>query len=203
MSQRDSTGGHGNGTAHVSVDDADEKSYQELWLTLVRRDWTSMVLVPADPDGSAERVAHALAEVGKRLSPDPVTAVTPSSLEYGTAMALADLPSFVGRRRLAGPRGWPTVDFPPDAVRVAPGRDVEPAPAPDSEPAGQAMVLNSSARLVISVPAVMSEPLGLATTQAADLVVLCIELGRSRMENVRRTLKLIGRERVAGCLLLR
>ena len=42
MSQRDSTGGHGNGTAHVSVDDADEKSYQELWLTLVRRDWTLM-----------------------------------------------------------------------------------------------------------------------------------------------------------------
>ena len=201
MSHPDTTGGRGDGAAHLSVDDAEVKSYQELWLALSPRDWTSMVLVPTEPGASVERVAKTLAEVGRRLSPEPVTAVTPNSLAYGAALALADLPFFVGRRRLAGPVGWPTIDLAPSASREPPGGQAEPAPG--AEPAGQAIVLNSSARLIISVPAVVSEPLGLATTQAADLVFICIELGRTRIENARRTLKLIGTERVAGCFLLR
>jgi hypothetical protein len=201
MSHTESKGVNGSGPGHVVVEDADEKAFQELWLTLSRRDWTSMVLVPANPGGSAERVAHALAEVGKRLSSNPVTAVTPSSLEYGTAMALAELPSFVGRRRLDARNSWPTIDFVPSPVEEGPGDRVE--PPQEAAPVGQAMVLNSSARLIISVPAVVSEPLGLATTQAADTVLLCVELGRTRLNDVRRTLKLIGRERVAGCLLVR
>lgn len=189
----------GDGVGRVSLDDADEKSYQELWLTLARSDWASMVLVPADPGGSVERLAHGLAAAGKRLSPDPVTAVSPSSLEYGTAMALAAMPSFVSRRRLPGASGWPTVDAPPPVAREVNAEDAAPA----SPPVGQALALSSAARLIISLPAVVSEPLGLATTQAADVVLICVELGRTRLADARRTVQLIGRDRVAGCLLLR
>ena len=189
----------GAGTGPVGIADTQEKSYQELWLTLARREWASMVLVPADPGGSVERVAQALAEVGRRLSPHPVTAVTPSSLEYGTAMALADIPSFVGRPRLAGAAGWPTIDVPATAVGEPKADEAMPA----AEPVGRALALTSSARLIISLPAVVSEPLGLATTRTADVVLICVELGRTKLADARRTLKLIGRERVAGCILLR
>jgi len=34
-------------------------------------------------------------------------------------------------------------------------------------------------------------------------VVLCIEKGRSRLASVRRTIELIGRDRIRGCIFVR
>jgi len=59
------------------------------------------------------------------------------------------------------------------------------------------------ARLIISIPPVLTEPLGLTATQESDAVVLAVRLNRSRMDEVRRTLQLVGRERVLGCFLVR
>jgi len=179
--------------------DQDEKAYQRLWFALARSPWSSLVLVPADPRGSAERVARALADVGKRLSDVPVTAVTSGALEYGTAVALADLPQFVDRRRQLPQATWPTVD-----VRSQPAAPAEPGATADAAPGGEgALMVSSGARIVIAIPAVVSEPLGLATTMKADRVVVCIELGRTRKADARRTVALIGRERIAGCFLIR
>ncbi|BDG04637.1 hypothetical protein AMOR_36330 [Anaeromyxobacter oryzae] len=58
------------------------------------------------------------------------------------------------------------------------------------------------ARVVVAVPPLVIEPLGTAAVQAADVVVLCIELGRTRLAGARRTLDLVGRERVVGSLLV-
>lgn len=183
---------------------ADEREFQELWFALARRPWSSLVLVPADPGESTAHVAHALADVGKRLSDTPVTAVAASTLEYGTAVALAGLPQFVDRRRLPAAGSWPTIDLEahPDPPVEEPAPP--PAPAPDGPaPAEEAIMVSSAARLIISIPPVVSEPLGLATTASADLVLICIALGQTRLANARRTVELIGRERVAGCFLLR
>ncbi len=38
---------------------------QQLWFSIQRFDWSSLVLVPADPDTSALEVARALHEVGR------------------------------------------------------------------------------------------------------------------------------------------
>lgn len=196
---------HASATAEARTPPApvaqDEKAYQRLWFALARSPWSSLVVVPADPRGSTDRVARALAEVGKQLSDMPVTAVTSGALEYGTAVALADLPQFVDRRKQLPAGQWPTVD-----VRS------QPAGAPEAGAAGQAaaaatgdgaLMVSSAARIIIAIPAVVSEPLGLATTMAADRVVLCIELGRTRKADVRRTVELIGRERISGCFLVR
>jgi len=185
----------------------DESAYQELWLTLARRDWRSMVLVPAEPGGSAEAVARALAAVGTRLGPAPVTVVAVSSLEYGSALALADLPAFVDRRRPAPPTGGPIVDLAPADVQEVeasePVEAAEPVARPGAVAEARARAVSSAARLIFSVPSVLTEPLGLATIQRADLVVLCVGVGHTGLANARRTLELIGRERVAGCLMLR
>jgi hypothetical protein len=194
----------------------DDLQYQELWFSLGRRPWSSVVLVPADRSGSADEVASRLAEVGKRISRSPVTAITARSLEYGTALALADLPSFVGQRGRPPQAPWTqAVEMPPSSldpstqarppeetsIQVASGGGL---PAEPSGPWGEdGPMVSSGARLIISIPPVVSQPLGLATARAADLVVLCVDLGATRLADARRTLELVGRERLAGCFLIR
>jgi hypothetical protein len=66
-------------------------AYHELWWSLERRPWTSLVLVPADRHASAAKHARALAEVGSHLGAAQVSATTVSVLEYGSAHALEAL----------------------------------------------------------------------------------------------------------------
>ena len=63
--------------------------------------------------------------------------------------------------------------------------------------------LERTGRFIAALQPVISEPLGLATATGADAVVLCIEVGKTRLDAARRTIELIGRDRVSGCLLVR
>jgi hypothetical protein len=56
----------------------------------------------------------------------------------------------------------------------------------------------SPLEVIVTVRPVTAAPLGLAVIQAADAAVLCIRMGRSRLSSVRETVALIGREKVAG-----
>jgi hypothetical protein len=108
------------------------------------------------------------------------------------AISLAD----VGRRLREMPVTFlvmaETIDY-PTAGRIvrtlgAGGRKDE-----DSE-------AGSASKLVIAIPSVLTEPLGLVVAKAADAVVLCIEKGHTTMPDAHRTIDLIGRDRIAGCL---
>jgi hypothetical protein len=55
---------------------------------------------------------------------------------------------------------------------------------------------------VIAISSVITEPLGLGATAAADAVIVCIERGRTRLADARRTIELVGRDRIAGCYLV-
>jgi len=172
------------------------RDYEELWFALAAGDWLSVVIVPADRAGSAEPFATALAEVGKRLSDGPVTAIAAGTLDAASARAFADLQDSERARRHAL-RPAPTVDLGPlgigraDAGTRLAARDGFPRDIP---PDG---------RIILSIPSVVREPLGLAVARAADSVVVAVELGRTRLADARRTVELVGRERVAGCLLVR
>ena len=173
---------------------------QELWLALARRRWNSIVVVPADRSGSSEAVAKALAEVGKELAEDPVTAITVSRLEYDQARTLTDLQLLVGkeRERLDAEGPDPVVDVGrrrSEPITVVP-------PSVDGEGPSRAIALVPRTRLVISIPAVVSEPLGVAVAQYADGVVLTVQMGSTRLEEARRTIELIGRDRILGCFLV-
>lgn len=181
-------------------DSAALRDYQELWFELAKRDWTSVVLVPADPGASAANVGKSLAEIGTRLSEVPVTAISVSSVGYESAFALADLQQHIERERRAAAERRPTINVTPR--RSGDADDAEEVDLVAREPEdGLARV--PTARLVISIPAVVSEPLGLAATQLADAIVLTIEMGRTRIADARRTIELIGRERIAGCFVVR
>lgn len=203
------------------------REYLELWIRLSRRKWGSLVLVPADSGGSTAEIANALAEIGQRLSYGPVTAITVTSLEYGSAMALADLQQHLDRERRA--RSGPLSSAPPSeeeqaraeiapAVSAAARPPAAPAPAaptaataakpvleasPEEARPSEALVRVPPARLIISIPPVVSEPLGLTAAHESDAVVLAVRMNHSLIGEVRRTLELVGRERIIGCLLVR
>jgi hypothetical protein len=177
-----------------------ERAYLDLWFALARRPWMSLVLVPGHPGISADESARMLAEVGQKVSGNPVRAITMSSLDYGTALALADLQDQV--RRLAdefsqGPRA--------NEVRAieVPAVGSDPESAPGNHSSGVSLVAPMPSRFVIAIPSLIAEPLGLAATQSADAVVLLVELGKSRMADVRRMVEQVGRERIVGCFLVK
>jgi hypothetical protein len=60
-----------------------------------------------------------------------------------------------------------------------------------------------SSRVVVAIPPVVVQPRGVLLARRADAVVACVEQGRTRLADVRRTLELIGRERFLGCVLVR
>lgn len=57
-------------------------------------------------------------------------------------------------------------------------------------------------QLVIAVPPVVVEPLGVAVARQADEVVLCLQLGVTSLAEARRTIELVGVHRITGCLVL-
>jgi len=54
---------------------------------------------------------------------------------------------------------------------------------------------------VYAVEPIVSNPAGIAAVLAADAAILCVKLGETRLEEARRTVDLIGRERFIGCVL--
>jgi hypothetical protein len=167
------------------------REYQELWFSLARLHWASVVLVPADHGGSAVEVATSLADVGTRLRDTPVTAIVANRVDYAAARALADLQPRLHR---AGP--W----------RSGPELEAHPAPgAGERGPEGavhQGFAMPPIGRAIIAIQPVVDEPLGVAVAQAADAVVLCVRLCSSRLGAARRTIELIGAERVIGAVLV-
>jgi hypothetical protein len=183
------------GPAPQAAERSHAPEYQELWLALAKRKWTSVVVVPADSEGSSADVAKQLAEVGKELIEQPVTAIAVSRLGYDSARALSDLQQYV-ERASQGAEGA-RADADANIVDVS-------ARTTDGGSSGtQALALAPSARLVISIPPVVNEPLGLAVAQFADAVVLTIHLGKTRLSEARRTIELIGRDRIVGCFIVR
>ena len=168
------------------------REVQELWFALARSPWTSVVVVPADVGASSAKIATSLAEVGRRLRETPVTAIVAESLDYDTARALADLEQHVDRQRQRA------LDVNASVVETPVGDESAPANVNRS---GQ-LVVASVAQVIVAVQSVVEQPLGIAIAQAADAVVLCIEMGRTRFSAARRTIELIGRERIAGCYLV-
>lgn len=57
-------------------------------------------------------------------------------------------------------------------------------------------------QFIVAIQSVLLEPLGLAVAQAAEAVVLCVEIGNTRVSSVRKTIAVIGRERISGCVIV-
>lgn len=118
--------------------------------------------------------------------------------EGGSAAAVAASLAEVGRRLRDAPVTFFILADPLDfanAAKIIAALDL-------TRQNGSTLAVAPTGKVIIAIQPVVAEPLGLAVTEAADAVVLCIEVGRTRLSAARRTIKLIGRERIAGALLL-
>ncbi len=196
-------GGVNGGGPAGGPDATDLRQYQELWFALAKREWMSVVLVPADPGGSAASIGKKLAEVGTRLSEIPVTAISVATRGYDSAFALADLQQHVDRDWRSHVDRTPVVKVTGKVTRGDAADDAAPG-GPVARPAASTeLAVAPAARLFIAIPAVVSEPLGLAAAQSADAIILTVEMGRTRLADARRTVELLGRARIAGCFVVR
>ncbi len=161
---------------------------QQFWLVLARWDWNTLVLLPAHADGSTQELASALAAAGGGLTEVPVSAVAASAPEKEAARTFMAL-----TRRMSGRqrRVWDGNDV----------IDVNPEP-PGGGADSDGALIPSSGKMIISVPSIASDPVSLAATNAADLVILGVELGKTSFKDVSRSIELVGQGRIAGCVLL-
>jgi hypothetical protein len=136
---------------------------KELWGSLARRPWRSILLLPVDDAAATASVAASLAEAGRRIGGAPVEVrVVSSPLDADSA---AQLVASVG-----------------------------------SEAGGRAGA--KSDRVIVAVPPLSVEPLGATVAQGVDAVVLVLCVGRTQLAAAQHTVDLVGRERLAGCLLV-
>jgi hypothetical protein len=56
--------------------------------------------------------------------------------------------------------------------------------------------------VIIAVDPVVDNPLGIAIALAADAVLVTIELGVTDLDSARRTIEMVGRERLLGCVVV-
>ena len=57
--------------------------------------------------------------------------------------------------------------------------------------------------VIVAVDPVVDNPLGIAIALAADAVLVTIELGVTDLASARRTVEMVGRERLLGCVVVR
>jgi hypothetical protein len=167
---------------------------EEVWLALTMRDCRSIVVVPADPDRSAGALATALAEAGTRLSHEQVSALTIDIDQDPKVMADVQQMIRHDRERARGA-----------AQRsVADGADARPGGPPAMRSVGEDPPgLAPRGICVISIPPVTRESLGVSIARASDAVLVVLEMRRTRMADARRTIDLVGRDRIAGTILVR
>lgn len=143
--------------------EAPNAEHQALWFVLARRRPRSVALVAVERDLPVGPLAVALAEVGRRLGDQPVTALVADPCDYGFVTRTTGL--------LAATGSLPT---------TRPGA--------------------SPIEVIVAIPPVTAEPLGLAVAQAVDAVVLCFGLGRTTIDAAREAIELVGRDRIVGCV---
>ena len=117
--------------------------------------------------------------------------------EHGSSASVATALADVGRRLKSGPVTFLVMAGPLDYASA--GRIVASVAGPPPESSGTAPAYG---RVIVAIPPVVNEPLGIAVTDAADAVVLCIEKGKTRTPAARRTIEMIGRDRIVGCILI-
>jgi len=144
-----------------------------LWIQL-RADWSSLVIVPCELDGSTAGIARALCEAGTRLSLHPIEFLEATGIDLE------------GSSRLIARLG-------------ASGRIAGPAHEHSFVSSAWAMPITKT---IVALENPLANPMAIPISLAADGVVLCVRRGRDRIASVRDTIAALGQDRILCCVLL-
>jgi hypothetical protein len=155
------------------------RDLQELWFATRRREWRTLVVMPASGGTSALPIAKALGEVGGFIRMSPVQVIQAEGMDLGKIASLV-----IDINSAATSAAW-TMNAP---MARAPG-GWEPSVRLDAT--------------IVALDPVVSNPLVLPVALAADAVLLCVELGTTQLEAARRTIELVGRDRIIGSVVIK
>jgi hypothetical protein len=164
--------------AMLRVPPLPSRDLQELWFATRRREWRTLVVMPASAGTSALGIAKSLGEVGGFIRMSPVQVINAEGLDLGKIAALV-------------------MDISAAATSAAWTMN-----SPNTRSGG----VDPGARLdatIVALDPVVANPLVLPVALAADAVLLCVELGTTELEAARRTLELVGRDRVIGSVVIK
>ena len=71
-----------------------------------------------------------------------------------------------------------------------------------SRKSGGASAVKRGGEVIVAVDPVVDNPLGIAIALAADAVLVTIEMGVTDLASARRTIEMVGRERLLGCVVI-
>lgn len=145
-----------------------------VWLQL-RGKWSWIAVIPAEPDLSTADFAHALSQVGTRLSAESIDFIEATNVDLDSGSWL------IGR--LGTSAGSPDT-WGPNA-----GAD-----APNWMP--------PKIRTLVALDNPVANPLALPVALAADGLVVCVRRGRTPLSAVRRTIEAVGAERIICTVLI-
>ncbi len=144
-----------------------------MWVRL-RADWSSLVIVPCEPEGSTAGIARTLCQVGTRLSVHPIEFLEASEMDLESSSRL------IARLGASG--------------RIA-------GPATDQSFPSSSWTLPIT-KMIVALESPLANPLALPISLAADGIVLCVRRGRDRIASVRDTIAAVGPDRILCCALL-
>jgi hypothetical protein len=144
-----------------------------VWLQL-RGAWKWLAVIPAEHELSTADFAHALSQVGSRLSSEPIDFVEASNVDLDSGSWL------IGRLGTsAGSDSWRT-----DPSAAAPNW---------TRPQGKTLV-------ALDNP--IANPLALPVALAADGVIVCVRRGRTPLALIRSTIEAVGAEHILCSVLI-
>jgi hypothetical protein len=149
------------------------RSLQAVWMQLGDR-WSSVAIMPSDPDQPVVAIGRALAQLCARLSVYPVEFIDASNVDLDTSSRLIARLSSAAAERSA----------------PANGQDA-------SSPPGWAPPVTRS---ILALESSLRNPLAIPIAMASDGVVLCVRRGRDRLSSVRETLEAIGDRLICSVL---
>jgi hypothetical protein len=74
--------------AQVSASDMPSAELQRLWFATLKKDWSSLVVLPAQPGGAATNVARALAQVAAVHKDSPIKLISGEGADLQNASRL-------------------------------------------------------------------------------------------------------------------
>ncbi len=128
---------------------------QELWFSLLRQGWSTLVIMPAHRGGTSLELTQSLAEVGRAHRGSRPMVIDARTAELGQAASLI------------------------------------------SEMTTHAA---NGGLVLVAANAVLENQVGIPLVLAANAVLLSVTLGQTDVPSVERTLELVGRQRVLGCV---
>jgi hypothetical protein len=130
---------------------------QELWFSLLRQRWSTLVVMPAHRGGSSLELTQSLADVGRAHRGSRPMVIDARTSELGQAAAhITEMTTHASNGGL----------------------------------------------VLVAASAVLENQVGIPLALAASAVLLTVTLGETDMPSLERTLELVGRQRVLGCVTL-